>query len=139
MSESEAPGGDPSSKLILFVDDDPGFLDLLGMLCTKAGFKTLTAATGEAGIEQLARKPDLIVLDLVMPGCGGLGVLSYLQAGGVDPLPPVIVLTAHDNRHPDVQKALMDPNVTQCLTKPVNDEKLLGVLYRYTNTAPRKK
>lgn len=139
MDSNDTAAGDPASKLVLFVDDDPGFLDLLGMLCGKAGFKTLTAPTGETGIELLAKKPDAIVLDLVMPGCGGLGVLSYLRAGGVDPIPPVIVLTAHDKRHPDVQKALMDPNVTQCLNKPLNNEMLLGALYRYTNTAPRQK
>lgn len=123
----------------MIVDDDPDILAMLRLLISTAGFKTATAASGEAAIEQLVKNPDAVVLDLAMPGCGGLGVLAYLRAGGVDPIPAVIVITAFEKRHPDVQKAVMDPNVVQCLGKPINNDLLVGALHRYTGTEPRSK
>ena len=137
MSPEEEAGGDPGGKTILIVDDDEDILGFLGVLVKGAGFKTLTASNGEKAIEQLALNPDAVILDLNMPGCGGLGVLSYLRAGGMDPVPPVIVITAFQERHPDVQKAVMDPNVAQCLRKPLDNDFLVGALHRYTKTTPK--
>lgn len=132
---AESPAGDPRSKTVLIVDDDEAILQLLDVLVKGAGFKLLKAANGEEAIERLGEKPDAIVMDLVMPGCGGLGVLAYLKVS-TEPVPPIIVITAFENRHPTVQKALMDENVLQCLGKPINSDMLIGALHRYLKTEP---
>lgn len=126
---------DPRGKRVLIVDDDPGICELVSLLVKVSGFQLITASTGEEAIGLLAQKPDAIVLDLIMPGCGGLGVLKHLKTAA-QPIPPVIVITAYENRHPSVQEAVMDPNVVQCLAKPLNHDLLIEALHRYMKTEP---
>ena len=135
MSEKELAATDPRGKKVLIVDDDENIKDLVSLLVKVAGFKMITASTGEEAIGLLAQKPDALILDLIMPGCGGLGVLKHLKTQPA-PLPPVIVITAYENRHPSVQEAVMDPNVVQCLAKPLNHELLIEALHRYMKTEP---
>lgn len=132
MGELRLP---PGSKLVLFVEDDDGIRELIGMLIEKHGFRLITAASGEEAIERLSQKPDAILLDLVMPGCGGAGVLNHLK-GLPGPVPPVLVVTAYGDRDPRVTTAMMDPNVVQCLPKPINTHLLLQALHRYLKTDP---
>ena len=142
MSDAPSPGGfsasDPRGKTVLIVDDDEGILDLVSLLVKTAGFNILTASNGEKGIELLAKNPDGVVLDLIMPGCGGLGVLNYLKLAG-GPTPPVLVITAYERRHPAVQTAVMEPIVVQCLAKPLQLEVLREALHRYLKTEPLPK
>lgn len=126
---------DPRAKNILIVDDDDGIRNLLEVLVSSAGFKVMTAETGEQAIEKLKEKPDAVLLDLIMPGCGGLGVLKHLKAW-TGPLPAVLVFSAYENRHPSVLEAVMDPNVAQFLSKPIKQEVLLEALHRYVKTEP---
>ena len=144
MSEAptSAPGGygpaDPRGKKVLIVDDDEGILNLVSLLVKTAGFQILTASTGEDGINLLANAPDALILDLIMPGCGGLGVLKHFK-GKTGPVPPIIVITAYEKRHHSVQEAMMDPNVVQCLAKPLQHEILLEALHRMLKTEPLPK
>lgn len=133
MSPESLSETDPRGKTVLVVDDDDNIRNLLEVLISSGGFKVITAATGEEAIEKLAAKPDGILLDLIMPGCGGLGVLKHLRKV-TGPIPAIIVVTAYEQRHPTVIEAVMDPNVLQCLGKPINHEVLLGALHRYLKT-----
>lgn len=138
MADNPA-GDDPKTKQILIVDDDKDISDLVSLLVKTAGFQLVTAASGEEAIAKFAvKRPDAIVLDLIMPGCGGLGVLKHLRSYKDQP-PPVIVITAYQNRHPAVNEALQDPNVVQCLGKPLDHNMLIGALHRFTNTVPANK
>lgn len=138
MSQADVAATDPRGKLILLVDDDEGILNLLTLVVGEAGFKTAAASSGEDAIQKLSLKPDAVIMDLIMPGCGGLGVLKHLKASG-GPVPPVIVITAYENRHHTVQEAVMDPNVVQCLGKPMDHSVLLEALHRYVKTEPLEK
>jgi signal transduction histidine kinase/CheY-like chemotaxis protein len=126
---------DPREKLVLIVDDEEDIRYCLELVCRKAGFKVIGSQSGEDAIKQLARKPDAIVTDLIMPGCGGIGILKHLQ-GLSGPVPPVIVITAFDKVHPKVREAVMDANVVQCLAKPLDNDILLEALHRYLRTRP---
>lgn len=132
MSSSTA---DPRAKTVLIVDDDEGVNNLLEVLVSGAGFKTITAGTGEQAIEKLALKPDAVLLDLIMPGCGGLGFLKHLKKVP-GPLPPVLVFSAYENRHPSVLEAVMDPHVTQFFSKPINQDVLMRALHHCLKTRP---
>ena len=68
-------------RRMLVIDDDPAVCELMTRLCCKAGYDVVTAATGEEGL-RLAREkqPNLITLDVVMPGMDGWAVLKTLKA-----------------------------------------------------------
>ena len=136
MAEDSGKSAAGQGKLLLIVDDDDDIRGLLEVLVKREGFRVLSASSGEEAIQKLDQKPDGIVLDLVMPGCGGLGVLEHFRRQG-GPVPPIIVVTAYQDRHPAVVAAMQDPNVTQCLSKPLNTGAFVGALHRYVDSAPR--
>jgi DNA-binding response OmpR family regulator len=80
---------------ILVIDDDPAVTSVLRRGLTYEGFVVDVAASGEAGLAIVRdQPPDLIILDIMMPGIDGLEVLRRLRAAG-DPI-PVLMLTAKD-------------------------------------------
>lgn len=69
-----------NKKLILLVDDNKDFLEILSTKLTLAGFKTETALNGMEGLKKLEKiKPDLVVLDLEMPVLGGVETFSKIK------------------------------------------------------------
>jgi DNA-binding response OmpR family regulator len=82
-----------SRKRILVVDDEEDVQILIRRILSDAGYDVDSASDGEAALERIEdRKPDLVVLDLMMPGLDGWGVLENLRKRP-DP-PPVVVVTA---------------------------------------------
>jgi two-component system response regulator MprA len=80
---------------ILVVDDDPRITELLRRVLAYEGYSVATGATGDEALARtLERPPDLIVLDIMLPGLNGLEVTQRLRAAG-DHV-PVILLTARD-------------------------------------------
>jgi len=68
------------AEKILLVDDDPDILDGLGMILEARGYQVVTAVNGVEGLANLkAGKPDLMILDLLMPKMDGFAVLKELQ------------------------------------------------------------
>jgi two-component system sensor histidine kinase/response regulator len=81
-------------KKILIVDDEPDVLHLLGERLSKAGYDVLRASGGLEAIEQAQReKPDLIILDIAMPGMDGSEVANTLRAQPETKDIPIIFLT----------------------------------------------
>lgn len=82
-------------SLILLVDDDPEIRDLLGDFLKKEGFMLEVASDANEMDAMLARtRPDLIILDLMLPGEDGLSICRRLSTGGA---PPIIMLTAKND------------------------------------------
>src|SRR2546429_10023434 len=80
---------------ILVVDDDPRITDLLRRILSYEGYSVAIAASGsEALTRTLERPPDLIVLDIMLPGLNGLEVAQRLRAAGDNV--PILMLTARD-------------------------------------------
>ena len=127
--------GDPKSKKILIVDDDHSILNLLEILVRRDGFKVLLAASGDEALDQIKRKPDAILLDLMLPGdTNGIQVLEKLRATD-GKVPPVIIVTAF-GAHPEFAKVQQNPHVIAIVSKPINQQSLLDTLHRALNTAP---
>jgi DNA-binding response OmpR family regulator len=81
-----------SGETILVVDDEPTIVEVVELYLRREGFDVLTAADGPAALAAVERRrPDLVVLDLMLPGMGGLEVAQRLRASGRLPL---IMLTA---------------------------------------------
>jgi DNA-binding response OmpR family regulator len=77
---------------ILVIDDEPGIRDLLDTLLRRKGYDVVLAESGQKGLDLFRReRPDVIVLDLKMPGMDGLTVLQQVRS--LDPKKPVIILT----------------------------------------------
>ncbi|WP_241769669.1 response regulator transcription factor [Rhodococcus opacus] len=80
---------------VLVVDDEPNILELLSVSLRFQGFEVATASTGAEGLDTARTfRPDAVILDVMMPGMDGFGLLKRLRADGVDA--PVLFLTAKD-------------------------------------------
>ena len=84
------------SKIILLVDDDPDELEYAATIVSEIGdFTIVTASDGEEGLEKArAEKPDLILLDVMMPKKDGFAVFKELRSDSATEGIPVIMLTA---------------------------------------------
>src|SRR5258706_986751 len=122
-------------KTILVVDDEPRIADLARDYLEHAGFTVRTAADGEAALTAVRRdRPDLVVLDLGLPGLDGLDVTRAIRR---DSNLPVIMLTARDD---ELDKLLgLELGADDYLTKPFSPRELVArvraVLRRVDNAA----
>lgn len=108
------------SRLILVVDDEPGVLDVAQMYLAREGFRVTLAADGLAALAAAEREePDLIILDLMLPGLDGFEVCRRLRrASDV----PIIMLTARDE---DVDKIVgLELGADDYITKPFDFSEL---------------
>jgi GAF domain-containing protein/CheY-like chemotaxis protein len=124
-----APAG---ASTVLVIDDDGAVRDLMARFLAKEGFRVVTAAGGEEGL-RLAREvaPDVITLDVLMPGMDGWSVLGALKADAALADIPVVMLTMLDDRNLGYALGAAD-----YLTKPIDRERLVAVLGRYRRDLP---
>lgn len=109
-------------KRVLIIDDDSDFLELAGLLFKNAGAQIFTAADGLEGVSQLFRhRPDLILLDVMMPGLNGFDVCARIQEVSDT---PVIILTALQDEHEMLRG--LNAGADDFLTKPFNPQILLA-------------
>lgn len=108
---------------ILVVEDDPAVSLALEVALKGEGYTTLLAATGDKGLEiGLAQAPDLLILDVRLPGIDGFELLRRLRAGGSKA--PVIILTARDE---EVDTILgLELGADDYMTKPFRVRELLS-------------
>jgi two-component system phosphate regulon response regulator PhoB len=84
-----------SKGTVLIIDDERDLLELVGANLSREGFEVLTAPDGAAGLELARRKaPNLIILDLMMPGMDGLEVCQQIRRMNGTRMIPIIILTA---------------------------------------------
>jgi DNA-binding NtrC family response regulator len=112
---------------ILIVEDEPNVRLVFRAALTSEAYMVSTAEDGETALRRLAReKADLILLDLQMPGLGGMETLRLLRERGIDT--PVVIVSAHDSV-PNVVQAmrlgaidfLPKPTTPEALRKAVSD------------------
>ena len=129
----EPSGADPKTKTVLIVDDDESVLNLLEIMVRRDGFKVQTAADGERALLKLDRKPDALILDLMLPGStSGFAVLQRLGKSP-ETSPPVIVVTALSSGA-EIATVQKDPLVHAFINKPINQDRLLTALHRAMGT-----
>lgn len=112
----------PQSPLIHLVDDDEAVRDSLALLIGTIGLRVQPWAQPQAFLDHFDRQAvGAIVMDVRMPGIGGLAVLQQLVAQGVDL--PVIMLTGHGTV--EMCRRAFKAGAAEFLEKPVDDEQLL--------------
>ena len=104
------------AKSILLVDDEPHVLEVLKVTLEDFGFQLLEAEDGPTALQMAReRKPDLVILDVMLPNMSGLEVCRTLREESGDSL-PVILLTARSGE--DDEKAGYEAGADRYLTKP---------------------
>jgi DNA-binding response OmpR family regulator len=117
-------------RKILVVDDEADFADLIKMRLEANDYAVVLARDGEEGLEKAeAEKPDLILLDVMMPGMDGFKVLSRLKASESTRMTPVIMLTAKGETK-SIFRA-QELGATDFLIKPCESADLLSVVGKH--------
>jgi two-component system KDP operon response regulator KdpE len=108
--------------VVLVVDDEPHVLDALRALLEGRGYAVRTARDGEQALAAVsAERPDVVLLDLAMPGTGGVEVCRRLRAWSHV---PIVVVSARDDERQKV--AALDAGADDYVTKPFGAEELLA-------------
>ena len=121
------PGARP---YVLVADDSPTMRTLLSDLLTDAGYEVATVSSGgRAFTEMTARRPDLLITDLFMPGMTGFSLRAEMLRRPDLASVPVIVLSAYWHRPSETLE------VADVLAKPLNIDRLLSSVRRLTDVA----
>ena len=112
---------------VLIIDDSPTEVHVLKTWLEKNGFSTITAESGEEGIEKAKTdKPDAIIMDVVMPGMSGFQATRQLTKDAETSHIPVIIVTTKDQETDKVWGKRQ--GAKDYLTKPVDEATLLKTL-----------
>jgi DNA-binding response OmpR family regulator len=114
-----------SQRVVLVVDDDPAVRAVVRTVLEADGYHVVDAADGEAALilvdSIMGRGPDLVVLDVMMPGIDGIEVCRQLAGRPF----PIVMLSARDDV--ETQKAALEAGAVEYLTKPFSAVELLDV------------
>ncbi len=120
------------AKTILLVDDEPHVLEVLRVTLEDLGFLLLEAEDGPKALQIAQReRPDLVILDVMLPTMSGLEVCKSLQDAGEGVKIPVILLTARSGE--DDEKAGYEAGADRYLTKPFSPLTLLSEVVKLLN------
>lgn len=111
-----------SKAQVLVVEDEPNIADLVRMYLEREGYRVRSAGSGEEGLE-LAKElpPELVILDIALPGIDGIEVCRRLRAAG--PV-PIIMLTARDS---EIDRVLgLEMGADDYVTKPFSPRELVA-------------
>jgi len=114
----------------LCIEDEPEVIELIQVMLETAGYRVVGVLGGRNALEAIRReKPDLVLLDLMMPGVDGWTVFKQMRADPELQDIPVIPVTAVDKRI-DVMLALEVIGVDEYVTKPFGQEELIASVDR---------
>lgn len=120
-----APAPPVAKAKLLIVDDTPLNLKLLGDLLAVKGYAVATASNGEEALARLAQElPDLVLLDVMMPGLSGYDVCRRIRANPATALLPVVMVTSLDPQQERVHG--IEAGADDFLSKPINQPELFA-------------
>jgi len=116
---------DNSGVTVLIVDDSPTELHLIRNILVQGGYQVITAENGEAGVEEATRlQPDIILMDVVMPGLNGFQATRQLSRAPETSGIPIIMVTTKGQ---DTDRAWgLRQGAREYVVKPVAAKDLLG-------------
>ena len=104
---------------ILIVDDDPRLLHIVAMYLGIEGYDVVTAENGEDGLHEIeAQRPDLVILDIMMPGMDGIEACRRIRANPETQNMPVVMFSALSSDD-DIERARL-AGANHLITKPFN-------------------
>jgi two-component system, OmpR family, alkaline phosphatase synthesis response regulator PhoP len=118
--------------LILTVDDEQDVTNLVEFHLTRAGCEVVTAANGRDALAAVAaRRPDLILLDLMLPDIDGFGICEILRRDSATAAIPIVILTAWATT--DARSLGLELGALDYLTKPFSPRELTERVQRLVN------
>jgi two-component system alkaline phosphatase synthesis response regulator PhoP len=114
-------------KKILITEDDPSYRRFLSYFLEKEGYKVITASDGLEGLFKAQQeKPDLLILDIMLPGMDGFEICNHLRAELETTHTPILMLSAKGQ---DADKSIgLSIGADEYLTKPVESSILLRTI-----------
>ena len=120
----------PKAKSILLVEDYEGFRNSLKQLLELEGYQVEEAVTGEEAVEQATKtKPDMILMDLTLPGISGLSATKQIRQIPELKEAPIIALSAFDAE--DFSEDAIVAGCNDYITKPVDFDQLTRLLTKF--------
>ncbi len=127
----EAGVAAPTGKTLLVIDEDPAVRQLMERIASREGYRLVTAASGEEGLKLVREvRPDIITLEVVMPGIDGWTVLKSLKSDPELTNIPVVMVSISDDRDRGLAMGAAD-----YLVKPVDRDRLAGILAAHRSGA----
>lgn len=115
--------GDKATMKILYVEDHPAQSDIMKQMLEFLGYEVILASTGEDGIVQACQQqPNIILMDLRMPGMGGVEAIKQLKSTSEVAQIPVIVLSAWTSRRN--REEALEAGAAKFIGKPVDAKRL---------------
>jgi two-component system, chemotaxis family, response regulator PixG len=125
------------APLVVCIDDSPFVCDRLEQIFREAGYQFISVMDSLKAIPiVVAKKPQLIFLDLVMPNANGYEICSRLRKISTFKQTPIVILTGNDGTIDRVRAKVV--GATDFLTKPVQSEMVLNIAGKYLNTVSVK-
>jgi DNA-binding response OmpR family regulator len=122
------------AKRILLVEDEANILEAIGFILSRDGWDVRGHGKGESALAEIERvAPDILVLDIMLPGRSGLDVLRDLRASPALHELPVLLLTAKGQTKDREQAMALGANAF--LTKPFSNDELIETVRRLANGA----
>ena len=135
LRKQEEPEGDESrSRTVLIIDDSPTFREELRSALESAGYRVVSAGTGEDGLQvAVNERPSAIVVDGVLPGIDGATVIRRIRADAAMRRTPCILLTASEERSGEI--VALDAGADDYVRKEENTEMILARLAAILRTS----
>lgn len=128
MSDNPAPDASNSTKRVLLVDDDPEIIESIRIPLQAKGYAVLVARDGNQGLAMAEReRPDLVILDMMMPKRSGFLVLEKLRRSHEAPLKVIMITANEGSRHKAYAEML---GVDDYLRKPFAMDRLMDSIDR---------
>jgi len=125
------------ARHVLVVDDDPLIGQYLVDVLDGKGFTVTVARNGKEGLEAArSQRPDLILLDVMMPELNGFQVCEALRRDVALEAIPVVMLTAMENRK--LNELAFEAGAEACMTKPFQPDRLINIINLAIDNAARK-
>ena len=126
--------GTERAARVLVVEDNPVNLELVAALLETEGYGVILAETADASLRlATAERPDLIVMDIQLPGMSGHDATRQLKADPTTAGIPIVALTAHAMRGEETRAR--DAGFDAFLTKPIDTQAFLDTLRRFLGDA----
>lgn len=120
-------------KKILVVEDNEKNMYLICFIIEKMGHKVIKASTGEQGVEiAVAELPDLILMDIQLPGIDGMEATRQIRQSRADGKTPIIALTSFAMAGD--RERLLQAGCSGYIEKPINPETIMAEIQKYLQT-----
>ena len=117
-------------KRVLVAEDEPSIAESLKFLLVRAGFDVSVETNGTAAMQELSKdRPDVLVLDVMMPGLDGYSILKQLRAAPDTANLPVIMLTAKGQA--EDRATALECGADAFITKPFSNAEIVDMVTRF--------